>query len=211
MAVQQSVTRIANRAFVHLGQSRRITSLDDTIPAAQTVKAVWEEARDATLSLHPWNFAIKRQMLERDTENAPPFGWLYQFRLPTDCLRWLPPSIDDPNYIEAIEEDSFLLSNDLGPIPARFIYRNEDVTRWSALFCTAMSYQLALEMCEATTEQKGLQDRLLEGRDDAVRKAKMADGLASGQRDRGNVIVQSRINSARFGGDGQRSRNVRYR
>jgi hypothetical protein len=211
MAVQQSVTRIANRAFVHLGQNRRINSLDDTIPAAQLVKAVWDDARDATLSLHPWNFAIKRQMLERDTEKSPEFGWLYQFRLPTDCLRWLPPSIDDPNYIEAVEEDGFLLSNDLGPIPVRFIYRNEDITRWSALFGAVMSYQLALEICESATEQKGLQDRLLEGREDALRKAKMADGLASGQRDRGNVIVQSRINSARYGGDGHRSRYVRYR
>lgn len=211
MAVQQSVTRIANRAFVHLGQNRRITSIDDILPAAQLVKAVWDAARDTVLSLHPWNFAIKRDMLDRDTDGAPAFGWLYRYRLPNDCLRWLPPAMDDPNYIDAIEEDGFLLSNHTGPIPVRYIYRNEDVTRWSATFGTAMSLQLALEMCEATTEQKGLQDRLLKRRDEAVMKATRTDGLASGQRDRGNVVIQSRINSARFGGDGHRSRYVRYR
>lgn len=211
MAVQQSVTRIANRAFVHLGQDRRISSIDDVLPAAQLVKAVWDEARDTALSLHPWNFAVKRQMLDRDTEAVPAFGWHYRYRLPADCLRWLPPARDDRNYVFAVEEDGFLLCNEEGPIPARFIYRNEDVTRWSSSFRTVMSYQLALEMCEAATEQKGLQDRLLNGRDAALSQAKKLDGLASGDRERGNVVSQSRILSSRHGGTGRGDRHVSYR
>jgi len=211
MAVQQSVTRIANRAYVLLGQDSRISSIDDVSNAAQRVKAVWDGARDTVLSLHPWNFATKRQMLERDTETVPAFGWSYRFRLPADCLRWLPPARDDRDYMFAVEEDGFLLCNDEGPIPARFIYRNEDVTRWSSSFITAMSYQLALEMCESATEQKGLRDRLLNDRDEAVREAKKLDGLASGDRERGNVVAQSRILSARHGGTGRGGRYVRYR
>jgi hypothetical protein len=211
MAVQQSVTRIANRAYVHLGQNTRISSIDDVSNAAQRVKAVWDDARDTALSLHPWNFATKRQMLERDPEGVPAFGWSYRFRLPADCLRWLPPSRDDRDYVSAVEEDGFLLCNEEGPIPARFIYRNEDVTRWSSSFRTVMSYQLAFEMCEDTTEQKGLRDRLLNDRDEAVREAKKLDGLASGDRDRGNITSQSRILSARHGGTGRGGRYVSYR
>jgi hypothetical protein len=223
MATQRSKTRIINKALVHLGSSTKITHIDDHSPAAYAAKAVWAEAMELLLSDHPWNFAITRKSISADMDPVtllpvdPVGNWSRQYSMPGDCLRWLPWSVVDTEYfngeIEMTAEKGpeRLLTHEEGPIVLRYIFLQDNVSRWSPAFVEAMALKLAVEMCEAITSEKGLMDRL-EGRFEAkLLKAKRIDGQASGQRDRGNTRVLSRINRARHGtGAAGSSRTVRY-
>jgi hypothetical protein len=82
----------------------------------------------------------------------------------------------------------------------RYLVDIAEIGKWPPLFCESMAYQLAVEYCEAKSGQKGLADRLMGDLDRKLGRpmsAKLADGLASGKRDRGNILVNSRWASAR--------------
>lgn len=54
---------IANAALAHVG-TRRITSLSDPSKEGRCCNDHYTESKNAVLRLHPWNFAIKRTVLE---------------------------------------------------------------------------------------------------------------------------------------------------
>lgn len=146
MAANAGQTAICNVALAKLGSRERISSIDDGTDNANQMRDVWGMALESTLSAHPWNPATRRRMLDRETAAPEVSDYLYQYKLaslPDGFLRWLPPDRDDEHYFEAEEEDGFLLSNDEGPLPVRYIYKNEDLTRWSPLMREAMANRMA--------------------------------------------------------------------
>ena len=62
-----------------------VTSLSDGTPATNWLNRNYETARDGELRKHTWNFALARASLAADSA-PPPFGWLRQYTLPSDCL-----------------------------------------------------------------------------------------------------------------------------
>ena len=80
---------ICSNALRRLGDDP-ITSLTDDSERARLCNAFYEDARDACLRSHPWNFAITRASLTQ-LSDSPVYGYDYQFALPTDpyCLRVL--------------------------------------------------------------------------------------------------------------------------
>lgn len=201
MSAQSSETQIANKALILLGQSRsgRITSLDDDGNLAKDLKDLWEVARPALIASHTWNFAIKREKILREADIAPSFGYAYYFKRPAGCLRWLPWAKGEPYYFEGEEEGEYILAND-PEIYIRYLVDVPEIGKWPPLFCEGMAYQLAYEYCENQTGQKGLADRLMAELDRKLGRpmsAKLADGLASGRRDRGNILANSRWATAR--------------
>lgn len=195
MAAGSSQTEIINKAVVLLGSSETLSNIDAGTPSSNNLITLWKIARRSLLALHPWNHAIKRVKLTPETE-VPAFGYSKQFALPDDCLRWLPWPTGDQYWFEGEHEGMFILAND-SAIYIRYIVDVEEWAKWPALFVDLMSYQLAYEYCEGKTGLKGLRDRLMVDRDEALRLAKRADGLATGKRDRGTVQSRSRWAGAR--------------
>lgn len=157
---------------------------------------MWHESRRTAIAEHPWNFAIKRALLN-EAGDAPLFGYARQFRLPADNLRWLPFARDDDNYYEAVQEGDVLLSDAAAPLPYRYIADIEAVTSWPPHFVTFMAFQVAADLATSATQVSYDADRMVAKRDEELASAKQADALASGNRSLGNVEISSRWAGAR--------------
>lgn len=75
----------ANGALALLGEAR-LSSINESRPAARAINDSFGGVRDALLRKHPWNFALAWQSLAEDpllAEGSFPNG----FPLPSDCLR----------------------------------------------------------------------------------------------------------------------------
>lgn len=178
-----SQTRICNAALAHLGEGKKITSIEDNTPLANVLKQTWDEARDEVLADHPWNFALRRKD-QPTSDDAEIAGTEYDqaFAKPADCLRWLPYRPGHPDYFEGEEEGDFILSNAQAPIIVRYIARIEDVTRWTPGARAALAAKLAMINAKAITGQSGMIDRMSAIYDGLLSKAKRQDGAASGDR-----------------------------
>ncbi len=199
MAEYQSESIIANKALILLGNTQRISSLDDSGELAKNLQELWVMARVSLIASHTWNFAIKREKLLAEIDENPEFGYAYCFKKPEGMLRWLPWAKGEPYWFAGEEEGEFLVADE-ATIYVRYLVDVPEVGKWPPLFCESMAYQLAVEYCEAKTGQKGLADRLMGDLDRKLGRpmsAKLADGLASGKRDRGNILVNSRWAIAR--------------
>lgn len=189
-------TAIFNKAIVLLGSRETLLSPDEAIPSAQSLTALWDIARRSALALHPWNFAIIRAKLTRDTA-APAFGYAYRYKRPADCLRWLPWDSDDPFHFEGEEEGKFFLTDE-EEIFIRYIGDHTETGDWSPLFVDVLAHTLAAEYCEAKTGLRGLRQSLLDAREEMLRAARKADGLATGRRNRRRRVGSSRWAGARY-------------
>lgn len=189
-------TAIYNKAIVLLGSRETLLSPDEAIPSAQSLSALWDIARRSALAMHPFNFAIEREKLMRDTQ-APACGYQYRFLKPTAMLRWLPWDSDDCYYFDGEEEGEFFLTDE-PEIFIRYIGDHTDSSKWSPLFVDVMAYTLAMEYCEAKTGLTGLRNALADERENLLRAARRADGLATGKRKRNRRVGSSRWAGARF-------------
>ncbi len=196
MSAATSKTAIYNKAIVLLGSRETLLSPDEAIPSAQSLSALWDIARRSALAMHPFNFAIVREKLQRDTE-APAFGFQYRFEKPANMLRWLPWDSDDPYHFEGEEEGEFFLSDE-PEIYVRYIGDHETISKWPPLFVDLMAHTLALEYCEGKTGLLGLRRAIGEDRDMIVRQARKADGLATGNRNRRRRVGSSRWAGSRY-------------
>lgn len=191
MGTPASQTDIVNAVLARIGSTERVNSIDEPgSNSARRIATQWDLARAYLTSLHPWNHAIRRAMLNASTE-LPAFGWQYQFRLPNDCLRWLPPAHGDSDYFDGEREGGFILSNMPGPLPVRYIADINTVPDWSPGFVEALITCLAAWSALGVTEGLGISDRMGQAAELAVRKGKRMDGLETGQRRRGAVVGQS--------------------
>lgn len=197
-------TDIFNKAILLLGSTEQLLTSLDGSANAESMLALWKTAKPAALSLHPWNFALTRKKLPQDTE-APAFEYAYRYAIPADCLRWLPWDRGHQYYFEGIEEDGFLLTNE-AEIYIRYIRDHNDITKWSALFIEALTYQLAIEHAERFSGgRRGLYSDLSARQDEILHQAKRADGLATGDRVMRRPISLSRSLRARSMPAGVRS------
>lgn len=155
-----SVIQIANRALTKLG-SARITSIDDDVKAARSVKSCFEDLRDDELRAYRWQFAMKRTSLAA-LSTAPAFGYLYQYQVPSDFLRIdmcddrYPSTIMDnyigTEYLDWILEGNKILTDIDAPLKLRYIARIEDPNQWDVNFREALACRIAAELAEDLTQ-----------------------------------------------------------
>jgi hypothetical protein len=180
-------TRIVNGALAELGSTERLTSMDDpTSNSAKRAASLWPEVLRDLLSRHPWNFALRRRALNASSE-VPSHGWERKFKLPEDCIRWLPGSLTDDDYRDAEREGDYLLSDAEAPLACRYIAYVEDVTVWPPAFVRAMTLLLGAAMAEGVTQSEGIKDRLAERAEAQIRTAKRIDGLETGRTRRSTI------------------------
>lgn len=180
-----SQTGACNTALAHLGESRRITTISDGTPLAKQFEQTWDDAIEAVLADHPWNFAVSRESLAVSADFTPEGSQYTQaFEKPANSLRWLPWREDHADYFAGEEEGNYILSNADAPIVARFIMRIDNLSSWSPGARAALSVKLAEINAKAITGQGTMIERMAELYADTLSKAKRQDGSASGERRR---------------------------
>ena len=75
---------IFNLALGHVGEATQVVDPDESTTVARTCRRFWDQARDAVLSDHPWQFA--RRVVTAVAYTPVPTGWSYAYLLPSDLL-----------------------------------------------------------------------------------------------------------------------------
>ncbi len=147
-----SVTQLSilNTALTRCGEPR-ISSLSQDTPSAIALNAIYDLARDTVMAAHPWNFAIKRDLLAPNA-TEPDFEYAYQYDKPADMLRLLTSDTVDADFV--IEGDQIL--SDESELYVRYIYRNEDESSWSPGYASALAWYLAREVCYLLKQNSSL-------------------------------------------------------
>ena len=178
-------TEMANLALSWLGASTRLANINQGGTVAEAARNSLLMQVPALQEKAPWNCCVTRGELTATSgtpiENAE---YAYKFQLPPECLRWLPWKRGDFHYFMAEQEGDFLLSNEAGPIVARWIGYQPDRTKWSPLFATTVVAQLAFDLAEAVAADSAVRDRMGALVTENIAEAKRSDGLATGKTDR---------------------------
>lgn len=185
-----SQTAICNRALTKLGAAR-ILNITDDVKAARELNSMWDIVRDAELRRNNWNFAVARTSLAA-LEDAPAWGFEYQYALPSDYLKLL--QVGEAYYVHnlsdyrtmpeapyQIENNAdglrVIASNYTAPLKIRYIKRIEDTEQWDALFSEAFASRLAYECCEAITQSSSKKEEAWADYKQALREAKLGDAI----------------------------------
>lgn len=162
-----SETSICNKALTLLG-ANRISSIDDDSIEAKLCKDHFADVRDDLLRSHPWKFALKRALLAASS-TAPAWGWLYEYPLPSDCLRVVEMlGQEQDNWTE--EGRSILTDSEIASI--KYIQRIESVGIFDSNFATVLSIDLALVLAYALTTSQGLRTDLATLRKEKIKEAR---------------------------------------
>lgn len=161
---------VANQALIALGRRTIITSFTQDSVEAKAINSIYNFIQDWSLSLANWNFARRTAVLTQNkavvlppttwglTSPSPP--WTHEFALPTDFIKALYLTNNDPNgtvgyagelkrFAIAASEDGLtrvLLTNETAANLV-YIFRIIDPTLWPAYFerfmVAALAWQLA--------------------------------------------------------------------
>lgn len=179
-----SVVDICNHAMDLLGAAT-ITSLTENSKEARLCNRNFDKLRDDVFRSHPWNTAITRATLAKDS-TAPAFGFANQFTLPTDpyCLRVLSlwnTSVNnevaayDSNVMYKIEGRK-ILSNE-GSCSITYIARITDTEQYDSLLSSAIAHRLASETAYAITGSNSVAQAMQGMYEARLREAKSVDAM----------------------------------
>lgn len=190
-------TSIANLALAKLGISP-IMALTDDSKQAQFANRFYAQTRDEVLSSHLWNFAMRRDTLNR-LAAGPEFEWAFAYQFPSDCLRVVQLNGYDTNEQQgefAIEGNQ--LFTDAEEAQVRYIARVADGSFYPALFVHALATMLASRLAGPLTGSRELPSALLQEYDKLTGpKARMADVFEEQKRLK-PAWVESDLIKARF-------------
>lgn len=181
---------ICSNALLMLG-AQTINDLNEGTDRARLAANLYPQVRDEMLRSHPWNCAIKRVVLAPDVE-MPPFGYTYQFTLPSDWIRTL--SVGD--YGEEIDfrSEGRRILADTDTLKLRYVFHNTNEATWDAGFVESMQLAMAARMAYAITQSTSLEDLRVREMEMALKRARAADG----QDDPPETLGDFRLLSSRY-------------
>jgi hypothetical protein len=186
-----SVVQIINNALIKIGASAILT-LTENSESARAANLIYEQARDASIRDHVWNFAIRRVELAQNS-TAPAFEFSYQYNLPSDCLRVL--RMEDMGMYYKIEGGKLL--TDEGTAKILYLSRVEDVNLFDALFVEALSARIAAELSVTLSESNTLYANMMEIYQRKIADARSMDAQESGYQEIiADTWLDSRLNYA---------------
>jgi hypothetical protein len=141
-----SNTDIQNRALTLLSADR-IQTDNNTSEQARKMNAIYDSTRDAMLSEHNWNFAMKERQLSLLSDEPIKDDWDYVYQLPSDCLRVL--NIEG-DYQFAIYSNKLYTNTD--DVRILYVSRETDPNRFSAGFIKALAARLAADLAFGITQ-----------------------------------------------------------
>lgn len=190
-------TSITNLALAKLGISP-IMALTDDSKQAQFANRFYSQTRDEVLSSHRWNFAMRRETLNR-LATGPVFEWEFAYQLPVDCLRVVQLNGYEPSEEQgmfAVEADQLL--TDAEDALVRYIARVEDGSFYPPLFSQALATLLASRLAGPLTGSRELPTALIQEYETLTGpKARMADVFEE-QRRLKPAWVESDLVASRF-------------
>jgi hypothetical protein len=147
---------IVNMGLGHLGDAANVSSIDPPDGSAQADHAVrfFSIARDQLLEEGTWSFATRRQALTQLSVNPLDGLWAYAYQLPDQCIKPVAvlmsmiaddtdPEASRPFIVETLDDGSGVIYTNAQSAVLKFIWRQEDTTRFSPKFCVAFSWLLA--------------------------------------------------------------------
>ena len=179
-----SVVDICNEAMDLLGAAT-ITALTENSKEARLCNRRFETVRDTVLRSHPWNTAITRATLAKDSD-APAFGFANQFTLPTDpfCLRVLSfwnSNVDseiaayDSQVMFKIEGRKVL--SDEGTCRITYLARITDTETYDSLLSSTIAHKLAAETAYAITGSTTVSQSMQQLYEIRLREARSIDAM----------------------------------
>lgn len=161
---------IANYALDLLG-AEPIVSLTEDSENARAINRKYNIVLRSMLRKHTWNCSKKRVQLA-PLSTAPAFDYIYQFQLPSDCLRPIFPS-DVTDW--SVEKGGILLTNDGNTLNLVYIAMLDDPNDMDDCFVEAFGSKLALDTAEKVTQSATKRKLAKEAYDDAMAEAKKAN------------------------------------
>lgn len=146
---------ICTAALMLLGD-KPIASLTEATDRATLCANIYPQAVDDILRSHPWNCAIKREILA-PLSAAPSHDFQYQFQLPGDWLRMLEVGYQDDPLPYQIEGRRILANTNV--LPVRYV-KQTDEGEWDALLVYVMTKRMELDLSYPITKSTSLRDTL---------------------------------------------------
>lgn len=188
-----TIVEIVNMALTRLGEGHIVSMSDNTKPAREA-NTIYQATKDALLAGYNWSFSKTRAILTA-TLTAPVFEYTLAYDLPADCLRVLfvgdyyvglnlADYLGMPAELFTIEGRQIL--TDMGTITApstsnkiniRYIKKEDDVTKFSANFTSALVAKLAESLAEPLTQSETKRARAEQTFKDEIKIAIRANAI----------------------------------
>ena len=165
---------IANAALRKLGQSP-ITAFSENSKAARIANDRFADLRDALLSQHPWNFALKRTSLAASSTD-PEWGFSAAYPLPNDYIRMFEVNGEDEGTGRWKVENGAIVTDLSAPLEIRYVYRVTDSGLMSTGFREALASMLAADWAEDLTGSESVVQAKQRQATFAVAQARSNDG-----------------------------------
>lgn len=164
---------ICSNALVLIGDKPISTFASDQGPRADVASNLFNNIRDATLRMHPWNSSRKRVSLA-PLADAPAFEWSYQMQLPADFIRLVSIGETGENIFYEIEDGKIL--TDETEIKLKYIYRNEVVSSYDALLTQALIAHCAWAFAYPLAKSQALRDGMEKYLQQTLQQARTING-----------------------------------
>lgn len=174
-----SAISICSAALLELGDSP-ISAFNEPNKRATQCANLYPLARLQVLRDHPWNCAIRREVLA-PLVDAPAHSWAAQFQLPADCVRLLQVGEDADDAVAYQLEGRVILAN-RAALPVVYV---ADVVeaQWDALLTQVMTKRMVKDLAYAVTGSASLAELKAREYDQALRRARSIDGLENPPQD----------------------------
>ena len=164
---------ICNAALTLSGGNTILSFQDDTTEA-KLCNIHYPRLRDVVTAAAQWTHATKRFGPLVPDVATPPYGYTYQYTLPSDLFEVIEATTNGRYEIEDYAiEDKKLLANVGSGIFIKYIGRVEDTTRFVMLFTEALTARLAAELSIPLAESRSLEAQHMN-----IYKAKMDEAMA---------------------------------
>lgn len=157
MGSQQTKIGIWNQALDVL-REQPLSSVDDTTATARLLARNYNQQRDYLMERYLWKFALTRAQIAADSV-APAYGWSFRYLIPTDALRYVPPTFEGDivgTPIPFEEENGYILCDHAAPLRLRYVLRTTNEGLWSNGFCECLSLRLAMRIAHWITGKQSM-------------------------------------------------------
>jgi len=169
-----SEVEIVNRGLLAIGANAVLNLTENSI-AAVAANRIYADVRDAVLSAHTWNFAIKRAILA-PSGTEPLFEWSYKLPLPADFIRIVP-----SYYLEKLngphkEEGGYIFA-DTNAFYLKYVCRETNVNLYSPLFKETLGARIGAELAIILSNDKNMEAKQLKIYGEKLKEARFVDAV----------------------------------
>jgi len=165
---------LCSRALLMIGAAS-ISSFDEGTAESEVAANLYPSVRDALLSGHAWNFAIRQARLAR-LVSGPEADYAHAFQLPGDCLRVLSAGQGGRGQGISYRIGGRTLHCNAGACTLTYLARVPEQS-FPAFVDQALIARLAAEFCLPLTESTSRAEFLRKLAAEEMQRARLADAL----------------------------------